>query len=84
MNSTTPGLHTLSSVHIYPAPPPHLIVHVEALDVLAIALQCVDELVHAGVLAEQKLAVVDLVLCQHLEHRGAGAEGRFRDAGSRL
>jgi hypothetical protein len=41
-------------------------------------------LVHAGVLAEQKLAVVDLVLCQHLEHRGAGAEGRFRDAGSRL
>ena len=46
----------------------HLVVHVEAAHVLAVALQEVDELVDRAVLAEEHLRRVDAVLVEHLLH----------------
>ena len=62
-----------------------LIVHVERADVLAVALEDIDELVDRAVLAKQHLCRMDLVLVQQLLHiglrdvdelaRGADADG---------
>mmetsp|Transcript_34071 Transcript_34071/g.83512 ORF Transcript_34071/g.83512 Transcript_34071/m.83512 type:complete len:385 (+) Transcript_34071:313-1467(+) len=77
------AVHLLDGQHV------HLVVHVQAPDVLAVPLQRVDQLVHRAVLPEQQLAVVDLVLRQHLEdgalgHLGQPARHRVVDLGAAL
>ena len=48
------------------------VVHVQTPDVLAVALQDVNELIHGDVFAEQQLAVMDLVLREYLQYRALG------------
>ena len=54
----------------------YLVIHVHAPDVLAVALQRVDELIDGAVLPQDQLGVVDLVLLQDLEYRGLGHLGQ--------
>mmetsp|Transcript_8907 Transcript_8907/g.21477 ORF Transcript_8907/g.21477 Transcript_8907/m.21477 type:complete len:326 (+) Transcript_8907:385-1362(+) len=58
------GLHLLHAANI------DLVVHVDAPDILPVALDDVDQLVDIAVLAEEDLAVVDLVLLEDLHDHG--------------
>jgi len=51
--------------------------HVEALDILAIAFDNIDEVVDVGVLAKQDLAIVDLVLVQDIVHNLLGVRAEL-------
>ena len=51
--------HLLNAAHI------HLVVDIQAADVAAIALNDINQVILAGILTEQHLCIVELVLLQH-------------------
>ena len=67
----THGCHTgtLDQKNLRFPCPTRLVVHVHALHAPPVPLNDVDEVVHVAVLLEENLAVVDLVLLQHTQHR---------------
>ena len=61
--------HARETVDIFNRHNINLVVHVQALHVLPVAFNHINQIVRRAVLAEQDLAVVDFVLMQNLVHR---------------
>jgi hypothetical protein len=61
--------HTSKAIDVFDGDRINLVVHVEALDVLAVAFNHVNEVIGRRVLTEKHLAIVDPVLVEDLVDR---------------